>query len=766
MAGDRAVRRGASSKRAPLSGAPHRATTTSKSTPSTTAGAASITHRASQRHSGRGWPVLGLGHLVGGVLSSSRAAENRRKRSEDPDPKKRRHSDTARDKTSPLRRIKIELRDLDHHRRSCVTSARPGSIAAKLEPALRRHQEDVGKAIPEEAAVLFYSEGRELAPDVAVDGFVTVWYRVRTRTHDGRFKFTHLQDDDTDDPLDSDVADQLEQAIDRGATVGELRRKLAEHKGIEDANRIVLEARDGMRCREVQGNSWEARQLRNWLCSWLSFDIVPERDYIVVKGLGREYVLHFSEAECRRKGAGHIRKLLSYLLMDVVFYGRTKITLSSSDIKLVRGGQPVDRYAPVAFGETYDFELPVDAAEAFNREETWLLPTTEMCSVCADDKKLSEMPVRLSAACKHTPTTCRECTAQWISSSLDTSTWDQLRCPECPERLLFDDVRRGAAPDVFARYDKLATAAVLKEIRDFRWCLSTQCESGQIHDRHCPKFQCVACKARHCIHHNVPWHRGETCEQYDRRNRQRRKDDKASEEAVRKSSKTCPGCKVATHKFDGCNHITCTRCRHEWCYICFAPYRRNQHGFLFCAHNDGCTEHDPFIDIVAPEFARRRRGPGPGPGPGARPMWARFPFPPPGFPPPGRPGAPPPPRAPEPPPAADEAGAGRFAPPPDGFHNEFPPPPPAGWAPPPPRFFGHQRAPSPPPVAPPPPPPGPAHEDFLRFVGEFHHRMRLGVDPREGAFFDAVDDLLTAAVRHRRANGALGALDEFGVLHD
>ena len=41
-------------------------------------------------------------------------------------------------------------------------------------------------------------------------------------------------------------------------------------------------------------------------------------------------------------------------------------------------------------------------------------------------------------------------------------------------------------------------------------------------------------------------------------------------------------------------------CGHEWCYICLAPFQRNQHDFLYCRHEPDCSETDPFVDLVDP----------------------------------------------------------------------------------------------------------------------------------------------------------------------
>jgi len=45
------------------------------------------------------------------------------------------------------------------------------------------------------------------------------------------------------------------------------------------------------------------------------------------------------------------------------------------------------------------------------------------------------------------------------------------------------------------------------------------------------------------------------------------------EELVHKTSKPCPtGCGWQIEKNLGCNHMTCSRCRHEFCWLCLQPY--------------------------------------------------------------------------------------------------------------------------------------------------------------------------------------------------
>ena len=61
--------------------------------------------------------------------------------------------------------------------------------------------------------------------------------------------------------------------------------------------------------------------------------------------------------------------------------------------------------------------------------------------------------------------------------------------------------------------------------------------------------------------------------------------------------KKCPRCKIYTEKNEGCNHMTCTECKYQWCWLCEGEYKnghfsRGQCNGLQFAHINFLSEKD------------------------------------------------------------------------------------------------------------------------------------------------------------------------------
>ncbi|KAH7078787.1 hypothetical protein BKA63DRAFT_409323 [Paraphoma chrysanthemicola] len=206
---------------------------------------------------------------------------------------------------------------------------------------------------------------------------------------------------------------------------------------------------------------------------------------------------------------------------------------------------------------------------------------TRECAVCGEQQPISELPSL--ADCEHAPQTCAECYADWVTAQLEESSWKEAKCPvsKCKTTLTYHEIQGIATQDTFQKYDTYINRAVISEDPNFRWCRA--CDAGQEHlsGEEGNIFTCHACGHKICIKHENVWHEGETCEEYDYRSSgQKERDQKAQEEAslaaIGKLSKKCPGpkCVYNIEKNDGCDHMTCSKCRYEFCWVCLSEYNK------------------------------------------------------------------------------------------------------------------------------------------------------------------------------------------------
>ncbi|TXB95708.1 hypothetical protein FocTR4_00016482 [Fusarium oxysporum f. sp. cubense] len=230
--------------------------------------------------------------------------------------------------------------------------------------------------------------------------------------------------------------------------------------------------------------------------------------------------------------------------------------------------------------------------EALNKWDT-------ICSDYDGDWKWKVLPFprKLEQRCSHTVDFCTECLENYIEAQLDQhgrAGCHLLTCPssDCGRRLEYDEVKLYARQETFSKYDKYLTLEALSNLPSFRWCLAENCSYGQIHDLiESNHVSCEECGYEMCFEHQIKWHDDLTCGEFDSMEKNGDPRFRETRDWVNANTKQCPSCGVNTQKGPGCFHMTCTLCRHEFCWECLAswsdimprPGQYNQ-----SAHRDGC----------------------------------------------------------------------------------------------------------------------------------------------------------------------------------
>ncbi|CAG8654570.1 6523_t:CDS:2, partial [Dentiscutata heterogama] len=177
------------------------------------------------------------------------------------------------------------------------------------------------------------------------------------------------------------------------------------------------------------------------------------------------------------------------------------------------------------------------------------------CIICAEKKPIKYFP-EITENCKHNSEICAECINIHIEKNLNNIL--EIKCPsyECDETLDHNDIR------------KLATEKLYESMSDIRFCLNSKCDSAQVHsgEHDLPIMTCPKCGSKACFTHDVPWHEGLTCSEYDQR--KNNEQEVATHNYLLKETKPCPNCGVHIIKNGGCDHMTCKmpECKYEFCW--------------------------------------------------------------------------------------------------------------------------------------------------------------------------------------------------------
>jgi len=155
-----------------------------------------------------------------------------------------------------------------------------------------------------------------------------------------------------------------------------------------------------------------------------------------------------------------------------------------------------------------------------------------------------------------------------------------IECPGngCKRILQYHEVQKCVRKNVFEQYDQMLRDKALEAYGDIMWCPTPGCGNAinKPNKQESPLLVCYSCQYSYCVKCDSFWHSGGTCEEF-----QKWKAEQAYEKSeantlfkkwIAQHTKPCPRCQTAIEKNGGCNHMTCGKCRYEFCWLCTAKY--------------------------------------------------------------------------------------------------------------------------------------------------------------------------------------------------
>jgi len=196
------------------------------------------------------------------------------------------------------------------------------------------------------------------------------------------------------------------------------------------------------------------------------------------------------------------------------------------------------------------------------------------CRVCRMDRSMAEMH---PAPCGHQ--FCRWCLETHYRSSIANGTVTFECIEELCDRPIADEELMLFLDDLSrSKYAKFARNALLVQDPDIRWCVKRGCEHEiRRQNKRQKRMECGRCGTAVCydcsgLYHNTA--SGEhDCETV------KRADSKCSEwaNAGGLDVQNCPKCAARIEKNAGCNHLTCSYCKYQFCWLCRKEFKKGHY---------------------------------------------------------------------------------------------------------------------------------------------------------------------------------------------
>ncbi|THH26842.1 hypothetical protein EUX98_g7349 [Antrodiella citrinella] len=232
-----------------------------------------------------------------------------------------------------------------------------------------------------------------------------------------------------------------------------------------------------------------------------------------------------------------------------------------------------------------------------------------VCPICFDDSQTKTM----SLQCNHK--FCTECWNAYTTSKIRTEAehWITCMAEDC-KLVATDDFVKSALKDdadVFTRYQELVVRHYVSCNKNLKYCPYPSCT----HTVSCPAgasksalttiVPIVTCGAsaghKFCFGCNVDAdHRPVVCG-VAKMWLQKCQDDSETANWIKSNTKECSKCQSTIEKNGGCNHMTCKKCKYEFCWVCMGPW--TEHGTAWYS----CNRYDEKASIDARDAQSRSR---------------------------------------------------------------------------------------------------------------------------------------------------------------
>ena len=270
-------------------------------------------------------------------------------------------------------------------------------------------------------------------------------------------------------------------------------------------------------------------------------------------------------------------------------------------------------WSPSLVNEKYfeDTERVLKQSGVRNMDDKFTISDAEeVCTICWDRVPSGRAA---SLACGHA--CCMACWRDHLKYHLEQTGTDciAVRCPmkECPQYSGETAVEQvfGATSPEMRRYKMFLIRSFTQGHKQYRECPAAGCEwiakyPTPITEK--PAVVSCRCGYRYCFKCGSEDHMPASCEAMQKW-LQKETSEAGSATWVMANTKPCPGknCRQTIEKNGGCNHMTCSQCRCEWCWVCGGPWSEHGSSYYTCnRYKEGKPPRDLAREAIRTELER------------------------------------------------------------------------------------------------------------------------------------------------------------------
>lgn len=226
---------------------------------------------------------------------------------------------------------------------------------------------------------------------------------------------------------------------------------------------------------------------------------------------------------------------------------------------------------------------------------------TNSCTICYDD----EVPM-IAMPCGHE--FCEECWQGYIENAISEGpSCIRKTCPmnECKELMTEEEVKL-TTPSSLPKFESYQLRSFVESNSLSRWCPGRGCERIAVASSTLAMEQagnvanCDSCDTSFCMCCGEEPHSPSTCKELARWN-EKCKNESETANWILANTKPCPKCGSRIEKNQGCNHMVCQKCKHEFCWIClgaWGDHGANTGGYYKCNKFDAGGNEDDHSDAA------------------------------------------------------------------------------------------------------------------------------------------------------------------------